>query len=272
MYSGNTISLKQILWKVLRNPLAAELNIDEAADFAVEAIRLLGAPLVLVDEVSNPPLKVENYKTSIPDNLLNIRGVRLITNLENYEQGSIPLRHATDIYHTALKCEPTSPNNEIEYSINTPDPSGATQKNYADITANSARNQLEFTYTTQKGIMYTSFDEGYVQLSYKALGVDEDGYVLIPDDKRTVMAVEYYILHRYLEPLWMLGKITDKAFNYVEQKRHFYMAGASVSLQLQGIDHLESVMNTVNRIIINTQAFNNHYNNSGAREKLKRYN
>jgi len=272
MYNGQTISLKQILWKVLNNPLAAELTVDEAATFAGEAIRLLGAPLTLVDEVTNPPLNVKNNKVGLPANLLNIRGARLITNLENYDDRSIPLRHATDVYHTALNCKPSISTNTTEYSIYTPDPTGATQEKYTDLPPASQRNQLEFTYTTQKGVMFTSFNEGYVQISYKALAVDDDGYILIPDDERTKMAVEYYILHRYLEPLWMMGKITDKAFNYIETKRHFYMAGSTVSLQLQGIDHLESVMNTVNRIIINTQAHSEHYNKSGAKERFKRYN
>jgi len=242
MYNGITISLKTILWKVLRFPLAAELTYEEAAEHAVEALRLLGAPLSLVDEVTNPPLQIVNHKAALPSNLLQIRGIRLINNTENYDNGGIALRYATDIYHQNGSC---------------------------DIDGNES--PYEYTYTVQKGIIFTSVPDGYVQVSYKALPVDEEGYPLIPDDAKTIMAMEYYILHRYLEPLWIMGKITDKAFNYVDQKRSFYMGGAGTSLQLRGTDHFESIMNTINRLIINDGAFKAFYKGTGEQERIKRY-
>lgn len=272
MHNGQTISLKTILWKVLKNPLATDLTYEEAAEYTIEAIRLLGAPLSFIDKVSDPLITIQNYKGVLPSNLLDIRGVRVITDINNYEHCAIPLRHATDIYHTGLSCsEPTGNDHDSEYSIHTPDPTGSTQETYTDFRHNPT-NMMEYTYTTQKGIIYTSIKEGQVQMSYRALAVDEDGYPLIPNDQKTIMAIHYYILHRFLEPLWMLGKITDKAFTYIEQKRHFYMGGAGNSLQLAGIDHLESIMNTINRLIVNTQAHTNFYKGSGLKERLKKYN
>ena len=243
MHNGQTISLKNIIWRVLRNPLASELTYEEAAEFAIEIIRLLGAPLIYENKVTNPPLKIEDYKVALPKALIKIRGARLITNLESYEDNAIALRHATDIYHKALSCS----NKSTEEMI------------------------TEYTYTTQKGVMYTSVKEGYVQISYTQLALDEDGYPLVPDNEKVKLAIEYYILHRFLEPLWMMGKITDKAFQYIEQKRSFYVGGAQSSMQLSGMDHLESTMNTINRLIINTQAFNNFYKASGEKEKIKKY-
>jgi len=243
MYNGQNVSLKTILWKVLNQPIAADLTYEDAAAFAVEAIRLIGAPLSFEDIVTTPIL-VTNYKAPLPSNLLNIRGVRIINNLENFDDGAIALRHATDIYHTGASCNPDS-DNDIPY---------------------------EYTYTVQKGIIFTSIPSGYVQISYKGLPVDEDGYPLIPNEQKTLLAIEYYILHRFIEPLWIIGKITDKAFSYIEQKRHFYMGGADTSLKLQSQDHLESVMNTINRLIVNDSAHSNFYKNSGQQERLKRFN
>lgn len=242
MYSGKTTSLKTILWSILNNPLATELTYERAAELAAEAIPLLGAPLVYAELVTDPPIKVVNYKAAIPNNLINIRGVRLITNKDNYEHNSIALRYATDIYHTGLNCSEDSEGSVIEY-----------------------------TYSTNKGVIFTSFKEGDIQMAYTGLAVDEEGYPLVPDEQKTKLALEYYILHRYLEPLWLVGKITDKAFNYIEQKRHFYMGGASNSLKLQGIDHAESIMNTINRLIINTQAHGDFYKGSGLKERIKKY-
>ena len=241
MFNGQTVSLKTILWKVLNNPLAADLTYEDAAAFVVEAIRLIGAPLSFEDLVT-PPILVTNNKAPLPANLLNIRGVRIINNLENFDDGAIALRHATDIYHNGADCGVDSENN-IPY---------------------------EYTYTVQKGIIFTSIPSGYIQISYRGLPVDDDGYPLIPNEQKTLLAIEYYILHRFLEPLWIIGKITDKAFTYIEQKRHFYMGGADTSLKLQSPDHLESIMNSINRLIINDTAHSSFYRGSGQKERLKK--
>jgi len=242
MYNGQNVSLKTILWKVLNQPIAADLTYEDAAAFAVEAIRLIGAPLSFEDLVT-PPIQVTNNKAPLPANLLNIRGVRIINNLENFDDGAIALRHATDIYHTGANCGPDSENN-IPH---------------------------EYTYTVQKGIIFTSIPSGYVQISYRGLPIDDDGYPLIPNEQKTLLAIEYYILHRFIEPLWIIGKITDKAFSYIEQKRHFYMGGADTSLKLQSPDHLESIMNSINRLIINDSAHSNFYRGSGQQERIKRF-
>ena len=244
MYNGQNISLKTILWKVLNNPLAADLTIEGAAEFAVEAIRLIGAPLIFEDKVTDPPLVIENYKAALPDNLLEIRGARIINDLTNLDYNAIALRYATDIYHTARDCN----------------------------TSEEDSHPYEYTYTVQKGIIYTSIPEGHVQISYRGLSVDDDGYPLVPDNQKVIMALEYYILFRFLEPLWMIGKITDKAFSYIDTKKCFYMGGADTSMKLQGPDQLESIMNTINRMIVNNNAFKSFYKGTGEQERIKRYN
>ena len=245
MFNGKTISLKTILWKVLRNPLASDLTYEEAAEHAIEAIKLIGSPLMFEDKLTDPLLKIIDNKALLPDNLLNIKGVRLINNTDDYDNNSIALRYATDVYHNITSCDNNSNDNE---SI------------------------IEYTYTVQRGIIFTSFQEGYIQMSYKALATDDEGYPLIPDNEKVIMALEYYILFRYLEPLWMIGKITDKAFQYIDQKKCFYIGGANTSMKLQGPDQAESIMNTINRMIINKNAFNSFYKGTGRMERTKRYN
>ena len=45
----NYKSLGEILWKVLRNPLCQELTYEEAAEYALEFLKLLGAPFIYLD-------------------------------------------------------------------------------------------------------------------------------------------------------------------------------------------------------------------------------
>lgn len=239
MYNGKTLSLSSIVWKVMKNPMVSDLSYEEAAEFALEFIRLIGAPLVFSDIITEP-IKLNMYKARLPENLLYIKGVKYINELcnDNSLVNGISLTHATDIYHSG-----SSP---------------------------STCNQFQgFTYVVDKGIIKTSLEDGYIVISYKSIALDENGYPLIPDDEPFKIGLEYYILHRYLEPMYLMGKITDKAFGYIEQKRHFYTARANNSLQMPDIDHMEAIMNGLNRIVINSTAQQNFFRTYGSKENTK---
>lgn len=228
MTQTNTISVGAILWSVMRNPLANDLGYDEAAEFATEAIRLIGCPVLFGDELAE--VKIESHKGYLPTGILNIRAVRDI-------ETNVAFREATDTFHAS--------------------------DNHRELT--------ELTYTIKKGVITTSMEKGCIEISYEALMKDENGYPLIVDNAKLKLAIEYYILHRYLEPLFMMGKITDKAFNYIEQKRHFYMGSAATNLAMPSPDKMESIMNGVNRLIINSTAHANFFKNYGSKEQIKKF-
>lgn len=237
MKSGKNISVGSIIWKVLRQPICADLSFEQAAEYALEFIRLIGAPLSFEDKVSD--VKLSSYKAELPPNLISIRGVRYC-GTDGLSDG-IAMRYATDIYHVDID---------------------NTESNHC---------QDEYTYIVQNCVLVASMKDGTVKISYKAISTDEEGYPMIPDNESYKMGLEYYIMHRFLEPLWTMGKIQDKVFNYYATERHFYVGQASSSMVIQGPDHLESVMNGVNRLLINTSAFDSGYKNFGERERIRKY-
>jgi hypothetical protein len=92
---------------------------------------------------------------------------------------------------------------------------------------------------------------------------------MIPDNQKVQLGMEYYILSRYLEPIWLMGKITDKAFEYIQQKRYFYMPSAQTHLNMPSADKMETLMNTLNRLIISTSSHANGFKNLGEKKLLK---
>lgn len=234
MVNGKLVSIGNIIWKVMRNPLTQDITYEQAAEFALEFIRLINAPLSYTDEVQS--LKLNEYKTYLPSNLINIRGVRY-TGIDGC-QDAIAMRYATDLYH---------------------------------ITNKEDSCDKEYTYVVQNCVLISSKKEGFVDISFTSISLDEQGFPLIPDNESYKVGLEYFILHKYLEPLWMMGKIQDKVFSYIEQKRHWYLGQAENSMRLQGMDHLESMMNALNRIIINDQAHENFYKKFGEKQYIKRY-
>lgn len=234
MMTGNTVSIGNILWKVLKQPIVQDLKYEDAAEYAIEYLRLIGAPLAFEDKVIR--IKLSNYKGMLPPNVISLRGIAY-SDCEC--DGGIAMRYASDIYHTDINgCE-----------------SGF----------------QEYTYITQNNVVTTSMKDGWINLSYSAIATDDFGYPLIPDNESFKVGLEYYIIHRMLEGLWSMGKITDKVFQYYEQKRHYYSAQATNSMTIKNMDQMETMMNAVNRMIIDTHPQETFYKNFGVKEVIQKH-
>jgi hypothetical protein len=240
MTNSNYKSLGSILWKLLQNPLCQELTYEEAAEYALECIKLLGAPVLYLNKIEQ--LNLTTYKAELPCDLLYIEGVRYF---ESDNTNPIAMRESSNLYHLS--------GNEFNNSDD-----------------NSYYSNSEFTYKIQNGIIFTSTESGCVEISYRGIATDEEGYPLVPDNQKVELALEYYILSRYLEPLWMVGKVSDKAFEYIQQKRYFYVPSAFTSAIMPSIDKMSTLMNGLNRLLINTSAHDNFFKKFGEKERIRK--
>jgi len=238
MLTGRTVSIGNILWKVLKQPIVQDLKYEDAAEYAIEYLRLIGAPLTFEDKVIR--IKLNNYKGLLPPNLISLRGIEY-SDCEC--TGGIAMRYASNIYHTDIKNDRDCDDYYKEY-----------------------------TYITQNNIITTSMKDGWINISYSAISTDDFGYPLIPDNESFKVGLEYYIIHRTLEGLWSMGKITDKVFQYYEQKRHYYSAQATNSMTIKNMDQMETMFNAINRMIIDVNPHQTFYKNFGIKEIVKRHN
>lgn len=234
MVTGNVISIGNILWKVLKQPIVQDLKYEDAAEYAVEYLRLIGAPLSFEDKVDR--IKLNFYKAALPKNIINIRGVEYASCDCG---GGIAMRYASDIYHMDV-------DNNLDCDNGTE----------------------EYTYISQNNVLTTSMKDGWVNISYSAISTDEFGYPLVPDNESFKMGLEYYIIHRTLEGLWSMGKITDKVFQYYEQKRHYYSAQATNSMTIKNMDQMETMLNSINRMIIDVNPQRSFYKNFGTKKSI----
>ena len=252
MVNGNMVSLGTVMWKVMKYPLCEEMTYEEAAEYAMEFLRLIGAPSAHENKLYSVDLV--NYKAPIPCDILSIQGVRYLDSSDPetvHASRFIAMREATDIYHF----DPNEHENEQDTEFN--------------LRGNHRRS--EFTYKLQNGVIFTSMRDGCIEMAYKGIATDEDGFPLIPDNEKVAIAMEYYILCRYLEPFYLMGKITDKAFEYIQQKRYFYMPSAFTALQMPNADLLESTMNGINRLILSTTMHEKFYKKLGEKERLRKF-
>ena len=63
----------------------------------------------------------------------------------------------------------------------------------------------------------------------------------------------------------------NRKVNYIQQKKDWYIGATQSSMQLANLDHVEAMMNTINRLIPADTAFQVSHKSSGKQERLRRY-
>jgi len=194
----------------------SDISEEQAADYAYELIRRLQMGFLL--NAKPETLKIVNHKAKLPNDLVTLRGVRY--KVDKQSSSYLSMRYNGDIFASGYHCE--------EYE----------QDKACDI-----------TYTLNDNYIDVSEKDGFVELSYYAIILDEDGYPKIPDNQSFQDALYYYIIKEHLFGLTAIGKVSERFYNRVEQEYAWAVGQATNSLKLAGMDHWDTTMKGINRLI-----------------------
>lgn len=114
------------------------------------------------------------------------------------------------------------------------------------------------TYKIQGNIIYTSFKEGIIEISYQAFKLDADGFPLIPDNVAFKKGLEAYIKMNHFSILFDLGKIQGAVLQNAQQEYSWYVGKAQTSLAQMSLDETESFARMWNTLLLN-----NHHHSTG---------
>jgi len=221
----NHISLSGIIDRLLKNPILEDLSEDDAISGALDCIALIGTISMFESKVSF--VDVEVNRGHIPADVVTLNSVRYVVKAEEGSscgfKDRLPMRPAQDPYHLAR-----SETNE-----------------YYKTTL------LDLTYSINGNFIYTSFEEGRIELSYSTLMTNEGGELMLPDDINVIKAVESYIMVEFLKPLWMMGKIQDKVFSKFEQDYDWYVAKARTSTRELSLDERSALSSMLTTLVDN---------------------
>ena len=113
------------------------------------------------------------------------------------------------------------------------------------------KNSLAPSYRIQGNIIYSSLRDKELEVSYKALPIDEEGYPMLPDNSSFIKALELYIKKQYFTVLFDMGKITGQVLNNTQQEYAWYVGQCQSDLVRPTLDEMKSITNTWTNIIIN---------------------
>jgi len=234
--TGKHVDVSHIIERVYRdNGFDLEIKYDEVIEWIWDVISLIGAPQAFVDKVTDgstgmpQPLVIENYRGNLPVDLHSVHLARdYDTKMPMVIKGSTYLRD--------------------------------TEQGYA--------RESQYTYTLNDNYIFTSFEEGEVELHYEAFPTNNLGMPLVPDDIKFIMATQSYIAERIGFRLWMQDHLSQQKYNKLESERLWYIAAAQSKAQVPSIDEMEAIKNRYLRLRTHVDLHDTSFIYSAEKERL----
>lgn len=207
------VSLDLIMDKIHRdNGFINKVEFYDVAEWAGEAIKLIGTPAALEKKVTGnslitPNIEVTGWKGELPVDYFKVMpgGVRGYNN-------KIVYRGSTDTFDKAPAITGESPN----------------------------LAQGDRTYSINNNYITTSVEEETIEMAYYAFPIDDCGMPKVPDNVKFVNAISSFIAERIGRAQWQVGKLPDKVYADLQQERLWYIGAANSAGNMRSVDQMES--------------------------------
>lgn len=88
-----SINIKQLIDKVRRHPMMADLSMEAIVDYAVDFLQIVGLPTAFMENTA--VVEIKNYRGELPNDYMEMIQVRTTTNPVVY------YRYTSDTFHTS---------------------------------------------------------------------------------------------------------------------------------------------------------------------------
>lgn len=222
-------NVRLILDKLLRHPLLQDLSLESAVDYTVDFMRIVGVPSMFIEKTKI--IEVEKYRAILPCDYYQMIQVRRV--------GGQTLRYSSDSFHMS-NCRNI---NDTKYS--------------------------DLTYKVQGNIIYTSFENGKIELSYESIATDSEGFPLLPDNSSFTRALELYIKKQWFTILFDIGKIQPAVLQNVQQEYSWAVGDCQTEFNRLSVDKAESFYNSWRTLLLRDTEHRSHFVNDGSKEYIK---
>jgi len=226
-----TISIKEVIGRVKRHKLLQSLPDETISDWSVEFLRLMNLNETFEEKLVS--LEVKNFRTVLPDDFYEVIQVRTYRG-----DNGVPM------YFRAM-----------------------TDKFYQ---SENKKNAVPFTYKLQGKIMYISpIPSCKVEITYKAIELDDCGLPCVPDDEKYLRALEAYIKMRRFTDLYDEGEIKRDVLDNAQTDYYFAAGACHTNMKMPTLDEMKGISNIVNSMLPRTRSHHRGYADAGTEEIYK---
>lgn len=266
-------SIKRVLDSITDHPLLRDVDLDAAVRYTIRFIAQHGYPQLYEDKLAD--VEIHHFRGELPCDLISIQQVR-------DKCSGICLRAMTKSFNPGLKDHSNHPHHPHPKSGEFPDLVNGHHHPMAPPPYMDGMDRCcdhihplpdnEMSFKTQGRVIYTSFPEGIVELAYKAIPVDEDGYPLLIDDENYIAALEAYIKVKVFTVKFDTGKITAPVLQNAQTDYAWLSAQLMDTFTVPSVSEAEAISRSLMTLIPNVRTFDRGYKDFGDREYLRRHN
>ena len=125
------------------------------------------------------------------------------------------------------------------------------------------------TFKTQNRTIFTSFPQGKVRVSYKAIKTDADGIPMLPDDRVFMQALEAYIKLEVFTAKFDEGKMDARIFDHAERDYYFKVGKAINRFKMPSYAEMQTITGMMHRMILSTREFEAGFKGLGDTEHFR---
>ena len=129
----------------------------------------------------------------------------------------------------------------------------------------------EASFKTQGTVIFTSFPEGMVKISYKSTPVDEDGFPMLIDNESYLDALEAYISMKVIRNKFRQSKIPAAVYQDAQQEYAVAAKELQSEMCTPSVSEMESITRLWNTLIPRVHQFDRGFRHLGDREHLVRH-
>lgn len=245
-------TVHRVLEDLMDHPMLQELTIEQVVRYALKFISRHGYSKFYQDKIAD--VEIHEFRGLLPCDVISITQVKDL-------QSDLCMRSMTDNFVKGMMPQPkggpcVDPMNNMKHTPYIP----------------PLKEHLEEpSFKTQGQVIFTSFPEGMVQIAYRAIPVDDDGFPMLIDNDTYLDALEGYIKMKVFEVKFDQQKIPAGVFQNAQQQ---YYASAKLlqsEFSIPSPSEMESLARIWNTMIPRMQEFSNGFRDLGNREYLKRH-
>lgn len=238
----NTTTIMRCADRIKRHPMMQDIPFETIVDYLVDFIQILGVPDLFTEKTEI--LDVKNYRAVLPCDFVSMIQVRAEMRKKPddaklaYNTSFVTYRYATDSFHL-------SPDKR-----------------------RIGLGGTDYTYKIQGGMIYTSTEDKPIEIAYRAIAVDSEGYPLVPDNPKFLRAFDAYVKKNWFTILFDMGKVLPAVLQNAQQEYAWAVGACESEFHKLTPDKAESLYNIWNNLIIRANEHRHGFANAGAKEYI----
>ncbi len=259
-------SSKEIIENVFRTTgQQTDITPDDVMYWMNECLDLIGYPLQYVPKVigskQDPDYDFDNYSVPLPCDFYKLipGGISVNGN---------PVRWSNNSFHHLLDgdcCDLNFLNSSATDMFI--DNWGNEFSPQAGVSPAQPDKYIDVTFQIVDGNITFNVKEGKVCMAYYSLPVDNEGFLLIPDDTKYKRAVTNYLVWKLDHILWRQNIISDKVYQESKYEANWSMASVAAHAKLPDVEQTQSILNSIVRLLPHRNEYQHFFKGLGYPEQ-----